>query len=209
MLLIDFNNLIHAAAANGRELTTRSLESLLLMSRFATRGAIVVCDGAERRSALSEEGAGTSGGSMCRIIFAGPRSDADSVIERLLNEDSSPRRFAVISTDRRVRAAARRRGAESLTSEEFLRAIARDSAAWRRRADGARREEFMDEAEVLQWLKVFDAGEKPAVGASPAAATPEKTDPLLREAMERGELSAEELDMQRWLGPPNAPSSEG
>jgi len=210
VLVIDFNNLRFAAAARGRDLELPSLRQIIDLSRFAPRGAIVVCDGVARRSALSEDLSNESTDAAWRIVFAGPRSDADSVIERFLSEESAPRRLTVVSTDRRVRAAASRRGAESLTSERFLEMLGRDAAAARGRKRAGRTESPLSEPEVQEWLRVFASSveEKRAEPAPPAADGLKGVDAALREAIERGELNAADLDMARWLKSTGDPSGE-
>src|SRR5262249_16308094 len=46
---------------------------------------------------------------------------ADDVIEKLINRCACPRHLVVISNDRRVQEAARRKGAASWTCDDFLR----------------------------------------------------------------------------------------
>ena len=53
------------------------------------------------------------------LIFALEDEDADSRIERIIEQDSNPRTLTVISSDRRIRLAASRRRARPLTSEQF------------------------------------------------------------------------------------------
>lgn len=55
-----------------------------------------------------------------RVIFAYGDEDADSRIEYILSKDSNPRTLTVVSSDRRIRDAASRRRARSLTSDAFL-----------------------------------------------------------------------------------------
>jgi predicted RNA-binding protein with PIN domain len=57
------------------------------------------------------------------IIFALDDENADARIERLIAEHSAPKSLTVVSTDRRVRQAARRRKARSITSDDFLDAM--------------------------------------------------------------------------------------
>ena len=59
------------------------------------------------------------------IIFALGDENADARIEQLIAAHSAPKSLTVVSTDRRVRQAANRRKARSLTSEEFLDAMDR------------------------------------------------------------------------------------
>lgn len=53
------------------------------------------------------------------VIFSGPRS-ADEVIEALIEQASSPANLVVVSSDHAVRAAARRRRASAMKSQDFV-----------------------------------------------------------------------------------------
>lgn len=54
------------------------------------------------------------------IIFAGRGNDADTVIERLIEQHSAPRQIRLISSDHRLQKAARRRRATAVDSEIFF-----------------------------------------------------------------------------------------
>lgn len=58
-----------------------------------------------------------------RVIFAVDADDADAAIERLIARHSAPRQIVVVSSDRRLQKAARRRRGRFLSSEEFLRQL--------------------------------------------------------------------------------------
>ncbi|MBI1374993.1 MAG: hypothetical protein GC159_19930 [Phycisphaera sp.] len=89
-------------------------------------GAIVVADGSRKPD---DEREATF--DRVRLIFPGPGRDADSVIEGFIESDSGPRGLVVVSNDRRLQRAARRRRAEIWTSEQFMLRLARvlESAA--------------------------------------------------------------------------------
>ncbi len=61
----------------------------------------------------------------CGILvkFAVRYPDADSLLERLINEHTSPRKLTVISSDHRVQRAARRRRAKFVDSEKWYREL--------------------------------------------------------------------------------------
>lgn len=59
------------------------------------------------------------------VLFARPGGDADSLIEELLAHHSAPRQVRVVSSDRRLQQAARRRRARFVRSEQFLRELQR------------------------------------------------------------------------------------
>ena len=54
------------------------------------------------------------------IEFAVDVAEADALLEELISKHSAPRTLTVVSSDRRIRDAARRRGAVSLSCDEFL-----------------------------------------------------------------------------------------
>jgi predicted RNA-binding protein with PIN domain len=53
------------------------------------------------------------------VLFALGDENADARIERLIAADSTPRKLTVVSSDRRIRQAARRRRAVVLTAEDY------------------------------------------------------------------------------------------
>jgi predicted RNA-binding protein with PIN domain len=53
------------------------------------------------------------------IVYAVGEENADALIERLITQDSSPKHLSVVSSDRRVREAARRRGARPIEADAF------------------------------------------------------------------------------------------
>ena len=59
------------------------------------------------------------------LRLAGHGREADDVIIELIDACSAPKRVTVVSTDRKVRAAARRRRCRSVTSEQFGHELAR------------------------------------------------------------------------------------
>ena len=54
------------------------------------------------------------------IRFAVGYPEADDLLEELIASQSAPKRLAVISSDHRVQAAARRRGAVAFDSDDWL-----------------------------------------------------------------------------------------
>jgi predicted RNA-binding protein with PIN domain len=53
------------------------------------------------------------------VLYAVGEENADAVIERLIEQHSAPKQLAVVSSDRRVREAARRRGSRSVEADAF------------------------------------------------------------------------------------------
>jgi predicted RNA-binding protein with PIN domain len=96
------------------------------------------------------------------IRFAGGGQLADDVIETLIAQCARPQQLVVISNDRRVQDAARRRGARAWTCDEFLEhGEPRRSLAPRPSRETER--PMPSRAEVEHWLAEFgDLADDPA-----------------------------------------------
>ena len=83
-------------------------------------------------------------------------TDADTLIEEIIDHDSAPKRLTIVSSDRRVRAAAKRRKAISLTSRDYLAEMVRryDRPAPTPR-DAKQKFQGLTPAETKYWMKVF------------------------------------------------------
>ena len=217
-LLVDTYNVLHVTGVLPAELAgpnPRRLAVLIASSRHASRRTWLVCDGAppgSRRSGglLRQPVPGID---QVEIVFAGPGRDADSAIERLIERDSAPRSLLVVSSDRRILTAARKRRCAALPSDLFLQQIADDHA--RGPSRGTVYPEFaldvpLDPTETKRWrdrlgLQGFDvpaspdplksrrkpnppAPPKPPPPAAPddvpsERTTPPPPDPLIEEAL--------------------------
>lgn len=226
-LLIDTYNVLHRGLPDAPDEPGADILHLarrIASSRFAGESSIILaCDGVP--PAGVEIPAAAHG---CRILFAGPGREADALIEQLIIEDTAPARLIVVSSDRRILKAARKRRARTLDSARFLFQLAapapeRAAAAGAKSGPAPKRDVPLKEGEVRDWMKFF--GEQPAPvepsaegtpareapPVSPAAAEPPRKpgpprgapvdrglERLLRESGER--IAPEDLDMSRWLG---------
>lgn len=170
MLLIDTYNVLHMQGilpGHLAGLDLSGLASLIATSRYASRPVQLICDGAG--GALGE-GLGGGWGSearafarssgLIRAVYAGPGADADSLIEQILDESSAPRRILVVSSDRRVRRAAKRRRAMSVTAEMFLTQILADRDKPRPKPfPEFTRQIPLDRYSVAHWMETFGYGQ--------------------------------------------------
>ena len=111
---------------------------------------MLVCDGVRRRGWPRQVEGGTR--------FAGQR-DADSPSSGFARRPT--RRVTVVSTDQRLRKAAKRAAASSLTSEAFLAQIATDMEAPKARASSpaaGKPEVPLDPFALRRWLDEFGLG---------------------------------------------------
>jgi uncharacterized protein len=123
-LIIDGYNLLHASgvfgAARGPKGFEQSRTALLdmLVDVLGDRAAdtIVVFDAARAPDGLP---ARLSHGGI-RVWFAREYPDADSLIEELVEGDTAPGHLVVVSSDRRLQVAARRRRARAVSCEDWL-----------------------------------------------------------------------------------------
>lgn len=100
-----------------------------------------------------------------RIVYALRDDDADTRIEKLIARHSAPRQVRVVSSDRRLQVAARRRRGQFVTSEDFIAELARGSVQIATDREVPRELELkstgeITEAEMAEWLEIFgDADE--------------------------------------------------
>lgn len=94
-----------------------------------------------------------------RILFARKDENADARIEQLVKEHSAPKQIRVVSSDRRLQIAARRRRGRFVTSEEFVLELEKHpqpatapeiSDELKAKSTGQ-----LTEAETAEWLKLF------------------------------------------------------
>jgi len=156
-ILVDGYNLLHASGvfgprrgAGGFEASRRALlDTLAALLGPQREETTVVFDAAEAPPGLPER--------FCHegidVRFARDHASADACIEELIAAHDAPTSLTVVSADRRLIAAARRRRARAVSSHEWLadlRSAARTSAPPETKPtppDDAR--------EVEDWLREF------------------------------------------------------
>ncbi len=154
-VVIDGNNLLYAAR------NTDSTELLIGRAMLCDtvgawarrRGARVriVFDGPAPNAALAKQIADPD----IEVSYSGSAS-ADAVLIGLIEKDSAARRLVVVSSDRVIQKAARRRLARPIKSEDFWRGIKRDLARPERRAlEPAEKEAGLSPDATQQWLDEF------------------------------------------------------
>jgi uncharacterized protein len=133
-LIIDGYNLMHAAGIARRsygqgdlERCRNQLNRLLKdsLGRDAISRTSVVYDAFESISDVNR----SQDHNGLHVLYAPKGTDADTEIERLLNQHSSPKQVLVVSSDHRLHRAARRRKASCVDSEDFLTGIQSSSTA--------------------------------------------------------------------------------
>lgn len=211
MLLIDTFNVLHVTGILPPDLAgldIRGLARLIGTSRWHNQQTMLICDG--------------TGGGVVRsrtlitpleefprvvALFVGPGRDADTAMERKLEADSDPRRVLVVSSDNRLKAAARRKRADWLSSEAFLEALVRDAARPASRPEASRPDESLDAEEIGAWMRAF--GFDDAIGRKETDSSGAREDGKIGEARQEwpGRVDPDDLEMQRWLDEFDNPGS--
>jgi predicted RNA-binding protein with PIN domain len=126
-LLIDTYNVLHITGVLPVELAgldVASLAELVSISRYGRERVILVCDG-------HVQGLPEAIGKV-EVVRVGVGRDADSYIETAIARSSAPRDLTVVSSDRRIIRAARKRRSSAVKSDVFLAQIVSDARKRRR-----------------------------------------------------------------------------
>jgi len=96
------------------------------------------------------------------VRFANRDDDADTLIEELIREDSSPRRLTVVSSDHRIQRAAKRRRARAIDSDVWYAEVIRARRQRQQTAsEGPERPSVpLLEEDVRYWLREFGEDDK-------------------------------------------------
>ena len=94
--------------------------------------------------------------SNLEVFFAGLATDADTVIEDKIRASTAPKRLTVVSSDRRLRDAARARKAASVKSQVFWDNVQKQLRRKRTIKEPEAKRRGLTESETRQWLKFFD-----------------------------------------------------
>ena len=97
--------------------------------------------------------------SNLEVFFAGLGSDADTVIEDKIRANSAPRRLSIVSSDRRLRAAAHTRKATTIKSEVFWDNLQKQLRQKKHIKEPEAKRSGLTESETKQWLEFFGLGQ--------------------------------------------------
>ena len=166
-VIIDGNNLLHAA--RDAELTGPSVGRSILcdaVGQWACRRAErvhVVFDGPWPDRQLASQ----IGNSEIRVSYSG-KATADAELINILETDSAARRLLVVSSDREIARAAKRRRAKSIRSDEFWALLKQDLARpLPRPTEPREKRRGLEPAATEEWLREFgldDRAQRPAEG---------------------------------------------
>jgi predicted RNA-binding protein with PIN domain len=97
--------------------------------------------------------------SNLEVEFSGLASDCDSIIEHKIRIDTAPKRLTVVSSDRRLRDAARARRANSVKSEVFWAELLKELSRRREKREPPQKRQGISESETDQWMELFGLNE--------------------------------------------------
>ncbi len=89
------------------------------------------------------------------VFFAGASKDADTVIEGKIKATTGPRELVIVSSDRRLRRAAKVRGATAIKSQDFWESLQRELHKKKTTREPKGKRTGLTEGETKQWLKFF------------------------------------------------------
>jgi len=190
-LLVDTFNVLHQTGVLPPSLAgidVAGLIDLVLASRYKRHRTRLVCDGSSKYA----EDVGDIGN--VSIEFSGHGRTADDVITHHIKRTHSPRQLIVVTSDREIQKAARRRRCEIVSSPAFLRQLASDFEKYERTravAPPPRPQEFikpLSERATAKWMRelgVDDAEE--LLGKAQRDAIDEEVNKLLGEQRAKDE----------------------
>ena len=155
MILIDGHNLlwsIHKPGTDGNPISDVQLCHLIgRYLKLVSETGEIVFDGTG-----PSDKAGFDNINGLEVIFAGLATDADSVIEDKIKANTAPKRLTVVSSDRRLRSAARARKAAAVKSEVFGNNLQKRLSRKKPVREPAAKRLGISESETEQWLKFFN-----------------------------------------------------
>ena len=93
--------------------------------------------------------------SNLEVIFSGSH-EADHIIEQLVLENTAPKRLIVVSSDRRVKAAAKKRKATAIKSDDYWLGLVKFLEKQKpKNPEPAGKREGISENETDKWLEEF------------------------------------------------------
>jgi predicted RNA-binding protein with PIN domain len=154
MFIIDGYNLLHTIrkTEEGSEALSDVDLCHILSTYFKLTGekAEIIFDGTG-----PPDKSGFNGVSNPEIFFSGRGTDTDTVIEDKIKTSTAPKGLTIISSDRRLRQAARARKATPVKSDVFWADLRKQLSRKRPVKEPAGKRRGLSEGETKQWLAFF------------------------------------------------------
>ena len=155
MIIIDGHNLLHSILKVGED-----FESISDATLCHVVGRYLKLTGEKGEIVFDGTGPPDKGRfdniSNLEVFFAGLGTDADSVIEDKIKANTAPKRLTVVSSDRRLRNAARARKATTVKSDVFWTNLQKQLSRSRKiNKEPPAKRRGLSESETEHWLKIF------------------------------------------------------
>jgi len=154
MFIIDGHNLLHAILKADEQFAPVSDVELCravaeYFSQIGESGEIIF-DGTG-----PPEKTGFENIRRLEVYFAGLGTDADTIIEDKIIASSAPKGLTIVSTDRRLREAAKVRKATSVRAEVFWADLHKHMSKKRPPKEPSGKRRGLSESETKHWLEIF------------------------------------------------------
>jgi predicted RNA-binding protein with PIN domain len=158
MFIIDGHNLLHTILKTQED--SEAVSDIVLcriignyLRQTGQRGEIIFDGTGPRDKDIFDRMAGVE------VLFAGVGTDTDTVIEDKIKANTAPKRLTIVSSDRRLRKAARARKAAAVKSEDFWNNVQKQLSRKKRAREPAAKRRGLSESETKQWLEFFGLGQ--------------------------------------------------
>jgi predicted RNA-binding protein with PIN domain len=153
-LIIDGNNLLQSIKKSGEDFESLTAGRLCrIISRYlrlAGEKGEIVFDGTGPPDKSEFDNIND-----LEVFFAGRATDADTVIEDKIRISTAPKRLTVVSSDRRLRSAARTRKAAAVKADVFWNDIQKRLSQKKKAKEPAEKRRGLTEGETQKWLEFF------------------------------------------------------
>ena len=154
MIIIDGHNLLHSIQKVDEDLGSISDVGLCrIVGRYLKltgQSGEIIFDGTGPR-----DKSGFDNIIDVEVFFAGLGTDTDTVIEDKIIASTAPKRLIIVSSDRRLRKAARARKATSVKSEVFWNNVHKQLSRKKPIKEPSGKRRGLSESETRQWLEFF------------------------------------------------------
>jgi predicted RNA-binding protein with PIN domain len=154
MIIIDGHNLLHSIVNISEEAESiNDVQLCWIISRYLRairKQGEIIFDGTGPRDKIHFDNIAN-----LEVCFAGLGKDADTVIENKIKANTAPKRLSIVSSDRRLRDAARARRATAVKSEVFWDNLHKQLKRKKPVKEPEAKRVGLSESETKQWLEFF------------------------------------------------------
>ena len=154
MIIIDGHNLLHSIVKLHEDSEPISdIQLCWIISRYlkvVRKQGEIIFDGTGPRDKSPFDNIAN-----LEVIFAGLGTDADTLIENKIKANTAPKRLSIVSSDRRLRDAARTRKAIAVKSEVFWDNLQKQLRRKKPIKEPEAKRSGLTEGETQKWLDIF------------------------------------------------------